>query len=220
MKRLAAAMILAGLIALAVSPGRSAPKPSEVPASWQLEIHLETPKAFEVTLRGQAIRQRFWFLLFTITNRTGDDRIFVPEFVLYTDTGQIIRSEQGVSKAVFRAIKKEYNDPLLTDMDGLTGKLLQGEDNAKSGVAIWRDFDAQAGAFDLLLGGLSGETAEIQLPKPIEVVETDTDGKETVVLKSKAILSKTYQLSYSVPGEAAARLRVRVKLKKKQWVMR
>ena len=76
-------------------------------------------------------------------------------------------------------------------MDGLTGKLLQGEDNAKSGVAIWRDFDAKAGAFDLLLGGLSGETAEIQLPKPIEVVETDTDGKETVVLKSKAILSKT-----------------------------
>ena len=112
------------------------------------------------------------------------------------------------------------SQPLLKDMTGMTGKLLQGEDNAKDGVVIWPAFDPKAGAFDLFLGGFSGETAEVQLPSPIKVAEIDFKGKENVVTKTKIILSKALQQTYSIPGEAAARLLTQPKLVKQQWVMR
>ena len=221
MKRMAAAMLLvAGAMILAASPAWTAPKPSEVPINWEFDIHLEDPVPIELTLPGEAASSRFWYVLYAVTNQTGKDRIFVPEFVLYTDTGQILREGQKVPTAVFKAIKKRYNDPLLKDRTAMTGKLLQGEDNAKSGVAIWPRFDPKSGAFDIFLGGLSGETAEVQLPTPIKVTEIDARGRKTEVVKNKVILSKTLQLTYSVPGEEAARPRARTKLRKKQWVMR
>ena len=221
MTRAAAATMVAGLTAvLAISAVQAAPSPSEVPVSWEIEIHFETPQAIEVPIAGEAGVRRFWYLRFTVTNETGEDRIFVPECTLYTDTGQILRAGQNVPTTVFKAIQKLYNDPLMTDLTGVTGKLLQGEDNAKTGVAIWPDFDPKAGMIDIFIGGLSGETAQVQLPTPIQVTEMDAKGDLHVVEKTKVILSKTLHLSYSIPGEAAARLRTKAKLLKEDWVMR
>ena len=221
MTRAAAATMIAGLMAvLAFSPAQAAPRPSEVPVSWEIEIHLETPQAIEVAVSGEGGVKRFWYLRFTVTNQTGEDRIFVPECTLYTDTGQILRAGQNVPTTVFKAVQKLYNDPLLTDLTGVTGKLLQGEDNAKTGVAIWPDFDPTAGMIDIFIGGLSGETAQVQLPTPIQVTEMDAKGDLRVVEKDKAILSKTLQRSYGIPGEAAARLLTKAKLLREDWVMR
>jgi len=221
MKRMVTAAVVSGLaVALTICPARSAPKPSRVPTTWQVDIDLKEPKAIELPLPGRARPQRFWYVRYTVTNRTGQELIFVPAFVLYTDTGQILRAGSKVPTAAFQAIKNLYNAPLLKDITGMTGRLLQGEDNAKEGVAIWRDFDPKAGAFDIFIGGLSGENAEVRLPKPIEVVELDATGKETTVVKDKAIVSKTLHLRYSIPGEAAARLWTKPKLEKRQWVMR
>jgi len=214
------AATMAAAVVLAVSPARTAPKPSKFPTSWELDIHLETPRAIDVTPTGQTQPQRFWYLRYTVANNSGKDRIFVPQWVLYTDTGQILRAGQKVPTTVFKAIKKLCGEPLLKDQSAMTGKLLQGEDNAKDGVAIWRDFDPDAGAFDVFIGGLSGETAEVKLPKPIKVTEIDAEGKQVQVVKDKVVLAKTLHLRYSVPGEAAFRLNVRAKLLKRQWVMR
>jgi len=219
MKRMAAA-VLAAAIALAVSPARTAPKPSQVPTSWELDIHVEVPRAIDVTLTGQTQPKRFWYLRYTVTNDTGKDRIFVPQWVLYTDTGQIIRAGQKVPTTVFKAVKKLYGEPLLKDQTAMIGKLLQGEDNAKDGVAIWQDFDPKAGAFDVFIGGLSGETVEIKLPKPIKVTEMNAEGKQVQVVKDKVVLSKTLHLRYGVPGESASRVSIRPKLLARRWVMR
>ncbi len=221
MKRAVATMVLVGVaIVLAVSPARTAPKPSEVPISWQLDIELQPLKAIELMLPGYTVPRRFWYLRYSVTNRTRKDRIFVPDFDLYTGTGQIVRAGQKVPTSVFKAIKSIYNDPLLKDMTGMTGKLLQGEDNAKGGVAIWGEFDPKAGSIDIFFGGVSGETAEVRLPSPIKVVEIDSKGNETFVVKDKIILARTLQLSYSIPGEHAARLRTPPELIRKQWIMR
>ena len=221
MTRAAAATMMAGLMAaLSISPVQAAPKPSEVPISWEIEIRPETPQAIEVAVSGEGGAKRFWYLRFTVTNRTGEDRIFVPECVLYTDTGQILRAGQHVPTTVFKAIQKLYNDPLLTDLTGAMGKLLQGEDNAKTAVAIWPDFDPKAGTIDIFIGGLSGETAQVQLPTPIKITEADAKGDLRVVEKDKVILSKTLHRSYGIPGEAAARLLTKAKLLREDWVMR
>ncbi len=221
MKRLAATFVLiVAAVVLLASDAQTAPKPSEVAINWQLDVRLDTPRPIEVSLPGKGQPTRFWYLLYTVTNRTGEDRIFVPEFVLYTNTGQILRAGQKVPTAVFRKLKRIYNDPLLKDRMGMTGKLLQGEDNARSGVAIWREFDGKAGSFDLFLGGFSGETAEVILPIPVTAKEIDARGRDVEVVKEKIILTKTMQLNFSAPGEQSARSRLTPKLLKRQWVMR
>lgn len=221
MKSIAGVIALVAIaVAIAATPVRSAPKPSPVPVNWQLDIRHDPPRAFMVKLPGRRNPQLFWYFRYTVTNDTGQEVSFVPEFVLYTDTGQVSRDGQGVPTAVFKAVKKLHNDPLLKDRTGMTGRLLQGEDHAKDGVAIWRDFDPKAGAFDVFIGGLSGETAEIKLPKPIQVAELDSKGNEVYVQKDRIVISKALNLRYSIPGEAAWRSSAKIKLLKRQWVMR
>ena len=212
--------VLAGLAVL-VGPGRSAPpKPSEVPVSWELEFQFEKPVAVRLKLPGQKVQKTLWYIRYSVANRTGEDLTFVPEFLLYTDTGQTIRAGQNTPAAAFEEIKKLVNDPLLRDVPAMAGKLLQGADNAKRGLAIWPDFDPKAGQIDLFIGGLSGETATLKLPRPITVTETDAAGKKVTVKKDSVILSKTLHLRYKVPGEAAQRFRTPIKLVLKEWVMR
>jgi len=196
------------------------PKPLTVPLQWQLEIELGDFRPIAVRLPDKKEDQIFWYLRYTVTNRSGDDRVFVPEVILYTDTGEIVRAGKQTPMAVFNKIKALYNDPLMKIPTAMTGKLLQGEDNAKSSVAIWPDFDPNAGKVSIFLGGLSGETTSVNLPAPIIVVEPDWRGQERTVTKDKLLLVKTLELQYAIPGEKAARRHLAPKLTKQHWVMR
>lgn len=196
------------------------PEPSDVPVTWELEFRHERPRPIQVLCPGEDKPRTFWYLIFTLTNNTKDDALFAPTFLLYTDTGQVIPSDRKVPPVVFDEIRKAHNLPLLKNLTDVTGKILQGEDNAKDGVAIWSDFDPQAGAIDIFVGGLSGETAEVKLPAPITVTEPDPYGKMQTVTKDKILLVKTRRLNYKVPGEAAARFVTEARLVKEEWVMR
>jgi len=220
MKSITAAVALAAAAILIASPALAAPTPSEVPVSWQMEIEVQKPRSIEIEMPGQAKPRLFWFVIYTVTNQTGEDRIFVPEFILYTDTGQMIKAAQKVPTLVYKAIKDVTNEPLLQDVTGMTGKILQGEDNAKTGAAIWTDFDGQAGQFDIFVGRLTGETVEIELPDPVLVKEVDNKGNLITKEKTTIVLSKTLKLEYQIPGEAEARPYTEPVLVKKSWVMR
>jgi hypothetical protein len=223
MKRIVAVALLFAAGGLLL-PGRArtAPKPAEVPTSWQLDIDYDPPKAILVSLPGKSKPQVFWYMRYTVTNNSNDEHVFVPNCVLYTNTGEIIPAGRNVPTTVFDAVKKLHNAPLLKDVTSITGSLLRGEDNAKDGVAIWPDFDPAAGEIDIFFGGLSGETAEVELPggKTIEVTETDGFGNQRTVQKTKMLVSKTLHLHFAVPGEAASRLNTVAKLLDKEWVMR
>lgn len=215
--------ILAAGVALAMAVGAHSdppPKPSQVPVSWQLEFEYQHVRSITLSLPGEKKPRTFWYLLYTVTNRTGSEQVFVPDFVLYTDTGQVLRAGQGVSTVVFKAVEKRHNNPLLMNLGRMTGRILQGEDNAKDGVAIWRNFDPAARKFDVFAGGLSGERARVKLPSPIEVTEQAEDGTPRKVTKTEITLIKTLRLSYAIPGEAAARPRTLPTPLKKDWVMR
>lgn len=205
----------------------AAPQPFDVPVKWELQFDFQAPRAIQVVLPGETQPKTFWYMLYTVTNQSvdiqtgrGTEQDFIPEFVLYTDTGKVSYSGKKVSSAVFDEIKKRYNNPLLQNRTNITGKILFGRDNAKDGVAIWPDFDPKSGAFDIFVGGLSGETSELKLPKPITVTEIDAFGKKQTVTKDKIILSKMLKLNFTVKGEAAARIVTPAKLKSKQWVIR
>ena len=196
------------------------PKPLTVPIQWQLEVELGDLRPIAVRLPDKKQDQVFWYLRYTVTNRSGEDRAFVPEVILYTDTGETIRSGKQTPMVVFDKIKALYNDPLMKTPTAMTGKLLQGEDNAKSSVAIWPDFDPNAGKVNIFFGGLSGETVSVNLPAPITVVEPDWRGQEHTVTKDKLLLVKTLELQYDIPGEKAARRHLAPRFVKQQWVMR
>lgn len=222
-------MIVAAVVAVGISVGQEgeAPQPLEVAAAWQLNVEVQPPRPIQVVLPGESEPATFWYVLYTVTNRYRDptsqrptEQIFVPEFSLYTDTGQFLRAGKRSPNVVYEAIKKLHNNPHLKDMVAITGKILFGEDNARDGVAIWPDFDPDAGAFDIFVGGLSGEIIEIKLPKPITVTRTDDTGKPVTKEVSTLRLTKTLRLQYKVPGEAKARLHTAVKFVGKKWIMR
>ncbi len=115
---------------------------------------------------------------------------------------------------------KRHNDPLLLDQAHITGKILQGQDNFKGGVAIWRDIDPNARSFDIFIGGMSGERVKVKLPEPVKVTVIDAEGNKQETTTDEAILAKTLQLHFWLPGEAAARSANTPQLEKKEWVMR
>lgn len=211
------------VMSMCVGQAQTAPKPSIIPVSWQLEIKVERPQPIEVFFPGQAKPKLYWYLRYTLINNTGRDQIFVPNFLLYTETGQTILAGKKIPLLVFQNIKKRHNQPLLQTRTNMTGKILQGLDNAKQGVAIWPDFDPVAGKFDVFIGGISGETVEVTLPKPVVVTEKVISGNKRItkkVRKSKVTLHKVLHISYSISGEAAARISTIVQILSKTWLMR
>ena len=220
MRYFAALLGLGLLVPGTLARGGPPPKPSVVPLSWELEFEYQPIQSITLRLPGEKRPRTFWYMLFTICNRSGADRLYVPGFDLYTDTGQVLGAGKDVPTVVFQAIKKRHNNPLLMSLTAITGRILQGEDNAKDGVAIWRDFDPKARRFDIFIGGLSGETVKIKLPVPVVVVKKDENGRPVKVTLNELNVTKTLQLSYSLPGEAASRTKTRPRLVAKRWVMR
>jgi len=216
MKHSAAAVLVVSIvIAFGVGRAHTAPKHSFIPISWELDVKADLPQAIEVQLPGQSQPKVFWYIRYTVANHTNEDQFLVPEFTLYTDTGQKLLAGRGVSGQVFLEIKKRHNDPLMKDITGMTRKLLQGADNAKRGVAIWPDFDPAAAGFVVFIGGLSGETAEVTPPRPVVVKER---GKE--VVKKTVVLAKTRRFQYRIVGKPQARVRTPLRLVANGWVMR
>lgn len=216
---IAAVMIVAIMMTIATDQAQTAPRPALIPTEWEVDIKVERPQPIKVYLTGRAKPKLFWYLRYTLTNNEREDiENFNPTFDMYTETGQILRSGAGVPLSVFNAIKKHHNDPLLKR--DTNGKLLRGSDNAKKGVAIWPDFDPDAGRFDVFVSGLSGETATVILPKPIMVWKRDAVGQKVQVKTAKLQLSKTLRITCTVSGEAAERIRSHVKMTSQTWIMR
>ena len=54
------------------------------------------PTPIRVNIPGKDVPQVYWYLRYTVTNNTGRDQIFMPDFVLYTDTGEVRETEAAL----------------------------------------------------------------------------------------------------------------------------
>jgi len=194
--------LAAGVAALSGGAVRAAPEPSLVPVSWQLDVKYGNLERIFVNVDGKD--KPFWFLRYTVTNDSGKDVLFTPDFEMVADTGDVVHAFKDVPNAVFTKIKEIYgkNSYLLSPTD-VYGKLLQGEDNAKDSVAIFPALDPEARDFQLFFTGLSGETAEVKNP---------VNGKPV-------ILQKTLELDFNIPGQAIG-IEPHPRLKGTKWVMK
>ena len=204
------------LLVVDTETGWAIPEPALVPpaGTWQLDFELHgDPERIAITLPGDDNPRRFWYLLYTITNNTDKDVEFYPQFELFTDTFKLKRAGEKVRRPIFEVIRKRYVStlPLLEDMEQVTGRILKGQDNARSSVAIFEDFDPNATRAQIFVAGLTNETVKVDHPIKIDA----KTGKCVQVL-----LRKSLALRYQVAGDRFS-LDKRVMLYRgRKWIMR
>ncbi|MGC8560230.1 MAG: hypothetical protein ACP5O1_06065 [Phycisphaerae bacterium] len=207
-KWVGAVSLAAGLIAAAPAvtfAKHLAPRPRLFSRSWQIKFVWHTPtRLFYMSGAGNQMQLRkYWYLTYTIMNQTHRDLYFTPSFQLRLDNGRLISPVVGVTPLLCRAVKRATGNPFLIDPDMVSGKLLQGADNAKDSFAIFSRVPSGIRGFKIFITGLSGETA---------IQKDPLNGKPVV-------LHKTLVLDYHIPGHAI-NIAPQPILVKKYWVMR
>jgi hypothetical protein len=180
------------------------PKPALVPTSWELDFTHGRPQRIVVEVPGMANPQAYWYLTYTVVNRSDREQSFLPAFEMLTPNGTIVRSDRSIPGIVFDKIKEREKKTFLEPFYKTAGTLLVGEEQAKDGVAIWPETQLRMGYFSIFIEGLSGETAEVKA------------GDKTVILR------KTLQLNYHIRGDEVRPGEDEVNAAETavQWVMR
>ena len=213
-------------------PAYAAPQPGLVaPAgTWQLDFELHgDPRQITITLPGSSEPTTCWYLLYTITNKTGQDIVFYPQFELFTDTFKLYRAGVNVRRPVFEAIRSRYAGtiPLLEPASMITGQaglgqakgILQGSDNARDSVAIFGDFDPNAAVVKLFVAGLSNETIKVTMPANVSCPD-DTYADTNTRNEQQFLLRKTLMLEYQVVGDIYQPGNRVLLYRNRSWVMR
>jgi hypothetical protein len=184
------------------SPPEAYPTPSRYPVAWQFDFTHSMPKRVIVNIPGQANPEAYWYMTYQVTNNSDQERMFLPVFEMVTETGEVIRSDKNIPATVFNVIKDRERNRFLQPAAQVAGELRLGEDQAKDGVAIWKEPMAEMGRFSIFVSGLSGEYARTKI------------GEQDFILR------KTLQLDYHVRGDEIKPGHDEVNPVEERWVMR
>ncbi len=179
-------LILGLCLTLQLSTGPRAlayPEPAIVSPSWSLDIEVQAPEAIAIEDVDGTVRW-FWYIAYKVVNPTDEDLLFIPEITIANDQGEIINAGQNVPPTVFPAIQERLGNPLLLSPVEVVGKLLQGEDFAREGVAIWPASEQDVDSFSVFIAGLNGETQNAINP----------------VTGESVLVRRTLMLEYKSPG--------------------
>ena len=145
------------------------PLPRDRSGIWVLEFAFKPVRIIDVALPGQG-RKKIYYMCYRVVNRTGEPRMFVPQFTLVTDTGKRVDDvplEQAVENVRAREEPAKARDSVLgavTVMGYVPPSVKEGIDDAVYGVAIWDKVDPNADAFKVFVRGLSDGYTEVQPP--------------------------------------------------------
>lgn len=209
MHRLALVLALLGTIPAA---SWAFPEPSIYPVSWQLDFEHGTPRRIVVQTPGRSAPVAYWYLTYTVTNNSGQERTFLPVFELLTEDGRVLRADRNVPARVFDAIAAiERQLRFLEPFPAITGELRLGEDEARDGVAIWEEPAPRMGRFSIFVAGLSGETANLR--DESGALRSDASGRPI-------LLRRTLQLNYLIRGDEVHPGEDEVNEDARAWIMR
>lgn len=203
------------LAVLAAGDLWGAPAAEPFPRTWQLEFSFYDPQRIRLRVPGDSGETTYWYMLYRVSNHTGREVQFYPSFRLVTDTLREIEGGAEIHPVVYDAIfarhKKEF--PFLSPPGGVTGLLLQGEENARSSVAVFREFDPEASSFTILVSGLSGDV--IRVPSP----GFNPKEPESSVNVRSFLLRRTLAIRYDVPGDVNTTPQAVPVRRNREWVM-
>jgi len=175
------------------------PEPSASPPRWELRFEVEQP------LRLVSIdKQYYWIMTYVVQNRTNEDQIFVPNAILATDHGHILKDGE-VTYDLTKKIIELIGSPFLKSKNEIIGSLKQGREYAEEGLLVWKADDLEdVRDVRVFIGGLSSDT---------QVVKNPVTGEDEVVRKHLA-------LEFDCPGDPTANPDKAVRLRKQHWIMR
>ena len=197
-------LFAAGL--MTVLPTRQAeayPEPAIVSRSWQLEFTYERPRPIAVrSIDGDL--NWYWYMIYEVQNHSGEDRLFIPEFTVYTSEGAMIEAGRDVPPNVYERIQHREGRLLMVSPIDVIGRILQGEDRAKQSVAIWPAFEGDVDWFRVFVAGLSGETQGV--PDP--------------VTGDRVVTRKSYMINFNTPGTVTKATDMTLNHAGDEWIMR
>ncbi|MCX5659410.1 MAG: hypothetical protein NTW19_06755 [Planctomycetota bacterium] len=169
------AVAMATLFLAAAAPRAEAkgfPEPAPFPITWEFEFtHV---KPLPIAVKGEDGHYHwYWFMSYKVVNRTGEDRLFIPDVVVTSDRGDIVTANKNLPANVYVAVKTRIGNSLIQTPNQTVGPLLQGEDYAKESVIIWPDFGHDVDHLNIMIAGLSGEwiAFDPSAPDPVAAPE-------------------------------------------------
>jgi len=157
--------------------------------TWTFDFRFDHPQPLVVTTPGGE-KEVYWYLVYTVTNRAAEEKTYIPTFTLFSNTAAVRRA--GVFPTVYEAIKKARKIRFLENAVQMHGKVLPGDDNARTGVAIFAPLDRSTDRFTIFCEGLSGQYIE----RPNLKAKADAPADEKVIR-----LRKTLAITYKLPGD-------------------
>lgn len=179
------------------------PTPSLYAISWEFAFTWRTASRIVVEVPGKTTPQAYWYLPYTVTNNTGAERMFMPDFELVAPDGKVHRSDTNISPTVIAAIRVREGNKFIVSSTEASGELRLGPEQAKYGVAVWPEPAFRMERFAILVAGLSGESTRVK----------SAAGEET-------LLRKTLQLNFHINGDEFYPGEDKVNEKPYEWIMR
>jgi len=223
--------------------GAAGPEPSPSPVAWELNFSPGMPTRIQVNLGSGT--KTFWYMLYTVTNNTGEDIDFHPEIVRVNEVESELPAGQALSQPnkaaritvdpaivgphskLFNAIKERHakTHPFLVTPVHAIGRLKQGSDNALTSVAIFPTLDPRVSRFTIFVSGLSGE--RIVKDNPLYDPDKPAGGGTKVngdsvddANQPHFVLRKTLAMPFTLSGDENTRRYAEPALGKMHWVMR
>ncbi|MCG3136541.1 MAG: hypothetical protein HJJLKODD_00375 [Phycisphaerae bacterium] len=209
-------IIILGLGLFLWTGAASIPTPNKAPQSWELKFTFSDPERITLTLPGDHHPTTYWYIRYNVENDSGSDIQFFPAAELVSDSLEVVLAGEQISPTVYDAIRQKHKttDPFMVDPGQILGTLLQGEDNQKSSIFVFRQFNLQDNSFSIFISGLSGEIKRIQNPS---FVASQPDSETNPRLFT---LRKTLEVKYQLPGDPRTREEIHPVRISREWVMR
>lgn len=188
------------------------PKPSPYPITWELKFKHSTPK--RITVDGKA----YWYMTFTVTNKTDEEQLFLPQFDFLSRDGKNYPSDKGVSADVFKQIRKVERNGDLQPLVEIAGPVKVGEDQTKEGVAIWPEPSPRMGTFHIFVTGLSGEAVITEHGEEKKIKDWTKISEDE--RKKQNVMRKTLDLTFQVSGDGSHPDEQPAHFVKEEWIMR
>ena len=180
-----------------------------MPQIWGLEFAYKSPRMMAVEIpdeTGIPRRKLVWYLPYRVTNRSDNERMFVPELILETDTGKQYRDQvvpiamEAIS--VREDFRKQWKDTA-TIAGIIPPSPKEGLDRSVYGIATWYDVDAKTDHFSIFVNGLSNG---------YKIEKTDS-GEERVI-------RKTLELKFWRPGDEFFENEKEIQFIESNWLYR
>jgi hypothetical protein len=138
-------------------------QPRDKKGIWVLDISFKPLRIRTVEIPGKGRRQIF-YLYYKVVNRTGQPRMFAPQFVMVNEKGQRLEDEVIPEAIPIIQGREDRTIPVLGAVDVIgviPPSTKPNVDDAVFGAACWDRWDPKADRFSIYVRGLSDGYVEV-----------------------------------------------------------